>query len=371
MANVEAVGWANRSECSQSPRKPGIARLRPCGNVLRSSMLRLSSIILLAGRLIAFAAAPPEYYAAAEGKAGNELKAALYTIIRNHHVIRYTGGTFNTRDALNVLDQSPTNASMVVLVYNGSNMPVADFGIATGWNREHLWPQSYGLDGVEPSYSDLFNLRACDANVNSSRGNKYFDTTTTNGPGYSFPAHTEAPLCSTDLDSWEPPPVERGDIARIMFYMATRYRGDVPDEPLLELTDDSSLITSTNAYMGKLNTFLAWHTADPVDDTERLRNDRIYSLYQTNRNPYVDHPEWVNLTFAPPHTNRPPLAVSLHSQGIVLSWLATNQVTRLEYTTNLSAGWMTVTNVPLLTNSQFCVTWTNELPRAFFRLRLP
>jgi endonuclease I len=327
--------------------------------------------MMLGVKLVALATPPEGYYDSAHGKAGDELKTALHSIIRNHHVIRYTGGSFNTRDALNVLDQSPTNASMVVLVYNGSNMPVADFGIATGWNREHLWPQSYGLDGVEPSYSDLFNLQACDANVNSSRGNKYFDTTMTNGPGYSFPAHIEAPLCSTDFDSWEPPPGERGDIARIMFYMSTRYRGGVPDEPQLELTDDSSLITSTNTYMGRLSTLLVWHHADPVDAEEMLRNDRIYSLYQTNRNPYVDHPEWVNLTFAPVYTNQPPLNVALSSNGIILSWLATNQVTRLEFTTNLSVGWMMVTNAPLLTNGQFRVMWTNASPRAFFRLRLP
>jgi endonuclease I len=328
-------------------------------------------VFMLLGGVVVLATPPDGYYNSAHGKAGDELKTVLHAIIRNHHVIRYTGGSFNTRDALNVLDQSPTNASMVVLVYNGSNMPIADFGISTGWNREHLWPQSYGLDGVEPSYSDLFNLRACDANVNSSRGNRYFDTTTTNGPGYNFPAHIEAPLCSTDFDSWETPPWDRGDIARAMFYMAIRYTGDVTNEPNLELTNDPTLITTANAYMGKLSTLLEWHTADPVDDVERLRNDRIYSLYQTNRNPFIDHPEWVNLTFAPPHTSRPPLEVSLWSHGIILSWLATNQVTRLEYSTNLAEGWATVTNVPVLSNSQFRVTWTNAAPQAFFRLHLP
>ncbi len=333
-------------------------------------MLRLLSIILLAGNLSALAPTPPGYYATAEGKAGDELKAALHAIIRNHHVIRYSGGTFNTRDALNVLDQSPTNASLVVLVYNGSNMPAADFGLATGWNREHLWAQSYGLEGVEPSYSDLFNLRACDANVNSSRGNKYFDTTTTNSSGYSFPAHIEAPLCSTDSDSWEPPLSERGDIARAMLYMATRYTGDVTNEPALALTDNGSLISNTNAYFGKLSTLLLWHHADPVDAIEQLRNDRIYSLYQTNRNPFVDHPEWVSLTFAPVHTNLSPLNISLASNGIVLSWLATNQEAHLEYSTNLLNSWTRATNVPVLINSEFRVLWTNTTPRAFFRLNL-
>lgn len=232
-----------------------------------------------------------------------------------------------------------------------------------------MWAQSYGLDGIEPSYSDLFNLRACDENVNSSRGNKYYDTTTTNGVGYSFPAHLEAPECSTDSDSWQPPLYNCGNIARAMFYMVTRYTGDVANEPLLQLTDNPASITTANANFGKLSTLLAWHDADPVDAEELLRNDRIYSLYQTNRNPFVDRPEWVSLIFAPAHTNAPSLSVSLAANGVVLSWLATNQVSHLEFATNLPGGWIATTNVPVLTNGQFQVLWTNTMPRAFFRLQ--
>lgn len=325
---------------------------------------------MLGGDILGFASPPPAYYNSAEGKSGSELKAALHAIIRNHHVIPYSSTGFDTSDALKVLDQTPTNASYVTLIYNGSNVLGSTFGDTTGWNREHMWAQSYGLDGVEPSYSDLFNLRACDANVNSSRGNKYYDTTTTNGTGYAFPAHIEAPQCSTDSDSWEPPLVDRGNIARALLYMATRYTGDVVNEPALTLTDNTASITTANANMGKLTTLLAWHNADPVDAEEMLRNDRIYSMYQTNRNPFVDHPEWVNLTFAPAYTNRPTLNIALASNSVTLSWLATNQVTYLEYSTNLLNSWMSVTNIPVLTNSQFRVVWTNSTPRAFFRLQV-
>lgn len=333
-------------------------------------MSRLATIILLTGSIAAFADAPFGYYATAEGKAGSELKASLHAIIRNHHVIPYSSSSFDTSDALKVLDQTPTNANYVNLIYNGSNVLGSTFAAGTGWNREHMWAQSYGLDGVEPSYSDLFNLRACDENVNSSRGNKYYDTTTTNGMGYAFPAHIEAPLCSTDTDSWEPPLVDRGNIARALFYMVVRYTGDVANEPLLTLTDNTALITTANAYMGKLSTLLAWHNADPVNAEEMLRNDRVYSLYQTNRNPFVDHPEWVNLVIAPAYTSRPKLGVSLASNGVVVSWLATNQVSHLEYTTNLLNSWSSVTNVPTLTNSEFRVLWTNSIPNAFFRLQV-
>ena len=114
---------------------------------------------------------------------------------------------------------------------------------------------------------------------------------------------------------------------------------------------------------------MAWHRADPVDAGEELRNDEIYWLYQTNRNPFVDHPEWVDLTFAPAHTNRPALSIALEPSGVVLTWLATNQSTRLEYATNLPAVWQDAAVTPVLSNGQFMVRWTNAMPRVFFRLR--
>ena len=51
------------------------------------------------------------------------------------------------------------------------------------------------------------------------------------------------------------------------------------------------------AHMGRLSDLLAWHAADPVDAREQARNDVIAS-HQGNRNPFIDHPEWVNCLFA-------------------------------------------------------------------------
>src|SRR5262249_32930142 len=106
--------------------------------------------------------------------------------------------------------------------------------------------------GAEPAVSDLFNLRAVDENVNSSRGNKDFDVSDSR---YLQPASPEAPGTSTDFDSWEPPDSDKGDIARALFYMDVRYEGDTSGEPDLVLTDNVGLITSTNHYMGSWRRF--------------------------------------------------------------------------------------------------------------------
>ena len=327
-------------------------------------------LLLLGGRLVVAAAPPAGYYDSAQGKAGGELRTALHNLIRNHHVIPYSSSGFDTSDALKILDADPGNASNVLLIYGTDSVSASTFGLTTGWNREHQWCNSYGIDSVGPAYSDLFNLRAVDANVNSSRGNKYYDFSDTNSAGYKLPAHAEAPLCSTDSDSWQPPVFDWGNIARSMFYMAIRYTGDATNEPVLVLTDNTALIQSSNYYMGDLSTLLAWHSADPVDTAEQLRNDQVYSLYQTNRNPFVDHPEWVNLTFAPAHTNPPILNIEMLAARAVLSWLATNQSCHLEFSTNSASTWLTVTNTPMLTNSQFRVSLTTDTPSVWFRLRV-
>ncbi len=74
-------------------------------------------------------------------------------------------------------------------------------------------------------------------------------------------------------------------------------------EPDLILTDDTSLIAASQtgsnestAYMGRLSVLLQWAAEDPVSAEELTRNEVVYK-YQGNRNPFVDHPEWVSCIF--------------------------------------------------------------------------
>ena len=321
--------------------------------------------MLLVSSAASRADTPPGYYAAAEGKTGAALRLALHQVIHNHNIIPYASGTrFDTSDALRVLDQDPANTNNIIGIYSRQSEPSSSFGLTTGWNREHLWCDSYGLDGREPAYSDLNNLRAEDENVNSSRGNKFFDISDTNSAGYRKPAHAEAPLTSTDPDSWEPPASVKGDIARALFYMALRYTGDVGSEPALSLTDATVQITSTTNFMGRLSTLLRWSQADPVDAAEQLRNDRVYS-YQNNRNPFVDRPDWVAAAFIPA------LSIARASSTFTLAWTNEAPAMSAEQSTELGSAWTAVTNAPALTASN---TWTIALPLApgtrLFRLRL-
>ena len=227
---------------------------------------------------------PPNYYNPAVGLTGAPLKAALNSIIDGHTAFSYS----SREGPLEVLDQDPANSLNVIQVYSGFSVAKSQFPQGSA-NTEHVWPNSYGIDDGAPASGDFFNLRPCDMNVNSTRGNKYFDN------GGTLPAHPEAPLCRTDADSWEARDVEKGDLARSMFYMDARYEGDGTDglPRNLQLTDNVGTITNTNNNMGRLSTLIAWHFSDPVSTEERIRNHTIYTNYQMNRNPFVDHPEFV------------------------------------------------------------------------------
>ena len=223
-----------------------------------------------------------DYYRTAAGKTGNTLKTELHNIIDHHTELSYSA----VWEALKKTDEDPANANNVILLYTGrSQAKSTNGGGVDDWNREHVWAKSHGDFGTAMGPgTDLHHLRPTDVSVNGTRGNLDFDN---GGTG-----HSEALGNYFDSDSWEPRDEVKGDVARMLFYMAVRYEGDVSDEPDLEL--NNAVNNGTAPYHGKLSVLLQWNAQDPVDDRERRRNDIIYSDYQHNRNPFIDHPEWVN-----------------------------------------------------------------------------
>ncbi|NRG44291.1 endonuclease [Bacillus sp. CRN 9] len=220
------------------------------------------------------------YYDPAIGKSGAELKAALHNIIDDHTEISYS----SVWEALKQTDADPNNSNNVILLYTGRSQSKSSNGSSVdNWNREHVWAKSHGNFGTAMGPgTDLHHLRPTDVSVNSSRGNKDFD----NGGS----PQGEAPDTFTDNDSWEPRDEVKGDVARMIFYMDVRYEGDRGE---LDLEVNNVVNNGTTPYHGKLSTLIQWHHQDPVDNFERQRNEIIYNDYQHNRNPFIDHPEWV------------------------------------------------------------------------------
>ncbi|MNW28060.1 Extracellular ribonuclease precursor [compost metagenome] len=225
------------------------------------------------------------YYRSAIGKTGTELKKALHNIISEQTVLNYD----QTKDALADSDEDPSNPNNVLLLYAGRS--VSKNPSIGHWNREHVWAQSHGDFGRSRGIgSDLHNLRTEDIVVNSDRGRLDFDITETNTPNENKYPEEKAPDTYKDRDSWEPRDEVKGDVARIILYMDTRY--ELSDRMDLKAVDQT--VSNHSPEHGKLSTLLKWHEEDPVDEFEKRRNNIIYERYQHNRNPFIDHPEWVN-----------------------------------------------------------------------------
>jgi len=257
--------------------------------------------LILLGGLLSSAQIPNNYYNSASGLKGEQLKSALHDIIKGHTEYPYTSSSTDTWDILKESDSDTSNTDNVILIYSGWSVNAAqEYNNGNGWTREHTWAKSHGgFDTDEGVGTDLHNLKPCDNTVNSARSNKDFDN------GGSQYIDGDGPTdCYSDSDSWEPRDAVKGDVARILFYMATRYEGDDGeiDLELVDAVNTANTYGLNMGYHGKLSTLLQWHNEDPVDSFEIHRNDVIYS-YQGNRNPFIDHPEYVDKIWALTNTN--------------------------------------------------------------------
>lgn len=147
-----------------------------------ATMLRYFWFCLFESAASAFAQfdPPPAYYDSAIASTGPNLKQALHDIIKGQSVIPYTSTATDTWDAIKVLDEAPGDPASVVLIYSGlTNLKSNQYpgGVGAGkWDREHLWPQSFGLVAISANSrakTDLFNLHPIDYTVNSTRNNLY------------------------------------------------------------------------------------------------------------------------------------------------------------------------------------------------------
>ena len=254
-------------------------------NYLKIIMIVLSVLVFKH----VYAQIPEGYYDGTEGLSGDELKTALYNIIKGHKTFPYTASSTDVWDILKKTDADTIDPSKVILLYTGWTRDAADeYNNGNGWTREHVWAKSHGDFGTdEGPGTDVHALRPCDESVNSARSNLDFAE---GGEIYVDPDGTTENRLSSN--SWEPRDEVKGDVARMIFYMATRYEGE-NGEPDLEIVD---YVDSSPAYQplhGKLSDLYRWHLQDTVSDWERRRNDIIYSDYQGNRNPFIDHPEFV------------------------------------------------------------------------------
>jgi len=244
---------------------------------------------------------PLGYYNTAMGLNGIALKTALHNIIKNHTVISYSNldNEFPSTDnkggniVWDIYSDVPGGTPPYTFSYLVSADACGNYS-AEGdcYNKEHSWPQSW-FGGASPTYSDLFHIYPTDGYVNNRRSNYPYGEVTNatwtaqNGGKLgpcTFPGYTST--------VFEPIDEYKGDIARSYFYITVRYYTEGSSWPGSDMTTGSEL--KDWAY----NLMYQWHKNDTVSQKEIDRNNAIYGI-QHNRNPFIDHPEWVDSILFP------------------------------------------------------------------------
>lgn len=249
----------------------------------------------LLGCFVAFCAinvhAQTNYYESAFGLQDDDLKRSLHVLISNHTEFSYTSSSTDVWDILKVTDRDTVNPDNVILIYSGRSVNAAqEYNSGSGWSREHVWAKSRGDFGTSPGPgSDVHHLRPCDVSVNSTRNNRNFDDCV-NCQDVIDNGYDTGSKKDVSLWTFEPPDEVKGDVARMILYMAIRYEGGA-GEPDLELTTSLLDKSSKQPLQANLSTLLQWNRLDSVSDWERNRNEVIYTSFQRNRNPFIDYPE--------------------------------------------------------------------------------
>jgi endonuclease I len=296
-------------------------------------------LLLILVAQFSFGQIPTGYYNTATGT-GYTLKTNLKKIIDDvndgltpefFHIDRgYGGGTSQTNNGLwtaygttdrdfgigfendntivDMYSENPGAADPYNYNYNtasGGNNGQCGSAVNEGdcYNREHLVPQAY-FDHFQtnPMKNDPNFVIPTDGKVNNVRDNFPFGRVNvasyTSGNGSKLGSNLNSGYSAGYTSTvFEPVNEFKGDIARCLLYFGTRY------EDLMDDFYSGATVQSKNMFDGTtnnvfsptfLNILIAWHKIDPVSTKEINRNNAVYN-FQSNRNPYIDHPEYVCL----------------------------------------------------------------------------
>ncbi len=275
---------------------------------------KITLLALTLTTLGAFAQIPTGYYDSATGTEF-ALKTQLKKIIDNNNDglateyqsidkgYSYLYTTYQSSDSDNYYENNGTVLDMYsekpggVDAYEYTHITDKDNG--TGgtvegdfYNREHTIPQSV-FSSASPMKNDAHFVIPSDKKVNAQRGNLPYGVvdvanwTSTNGSKRGNNLNSGYSAGYTG-DVFEPIDEFKGDIARVNLYFAVRYEDQVAGWPY-DMFDGTSDKVFTQTFF---NILYQWHLQDPVSQREIDRNNAIFAE-QNNRNPFIDHPEYV------------------------------------------------------------------------------
>ena len=166
----------------------------------------------------------------------NAHSSALYSELKTLMTSKHTNQTSyaETKDLYKYTD-CQNGGGKISSFYSGNAIGPSWDG---GWNREHTWPNSKGLNGSDEN--DIMMLRPTSISENSDRGNtaygkssRYYDPNSESNGKYNL----------------------HGDVARIVLYVYVRW-------------GNTSKMWGSSGVMENLTVLLEWMEEDPVDTWE-------------------------------------------------------------------------------------------------------
>jgi endonuclease I len=290
----------------------------------------------------------------------------------------------NTADIIwDIYSDNPTGPEVYTYTSEVDNCGSSIAGEGACYNREHTFPQAwFGATGAP--LTDLFALYPTDGYTNGQHNNYPYSEVT--APVYTsvngsklgtntFPGFATSGIAARAFEVIDE---YKGDIARNYFYMVTRYQDEMSSWQGNSNADDvldGTTWPSLDEWYIKL--LYKWHLQDPVSQKEINRNDSIYKI-QNNRNPFIDHPEYVTLIWQ--CTGLLPVTLidlnaNKYNESVLLLWTVSNETNFEKYeiersTDGANFSYAGVIKGQNLTNYSFT---DKELPSAktvFYRLKM-
>jgi endonuclease I len=257
---------------------------------------------------------PNGYYSTAQGLRGENLKTELHEIIKGHNARTYDQLWTDIQST----DDKSNGKVWDMYSDNPDGTPPYEFTFVDDqcgnygtegdcYNREHSFPKSWFNDN-NPMYTDLFHIYPTDGYVNGRRLSYPYGETS--NADWTSQNGSKLGPCSVSGYSgkvFEPIDEYKGDFARTYFYTVTRYENNVANWENNSTYADAVLNGTKHPAFEEwvIDMFLQWHDNDPVSQKEIDRNNEVYDI-QNNRNPFIDHPEYVDKIWGDPSQNTKP-----------------------------------------------------------------
>ncbi len=339
--------------------------------------------------------APANYYNSAAGLSCSALKTALFNIINtglNHQSYTALWTIYQTGD-IHQSDFSTANVIWDIYSDNPAGNNSYEFTPGTDqcgsyggegdcYNREHSFPKSWfgGSTSAGPG-TDYHHIFPTDGYVNGHRSNYPYGRV----GSASYTSFNGSKLGTSNWSGisgsvFEPIDAYKGDVARAFLYMVTCYQNSMASWENQDASGNVAMDGTTwpSVEPAYLQLMMAWHSLDPVSQKEIDRNNAGYG-FQGNRNPFVDHPEYVDQIWGSSCSSLPADLISFNGKYrsglVILDWNIANadrfskfEVERSYDGRNFSTSG-TVDYIPGLNSYAFneTVTMTGDI---YYRLKM-